>query len=76
MDGLVTDSHSGSFSTYQRKMQSKLLTSWSIMRRYMSAWCYSRKERMEVVPWHKLLEDFNRLWYLRTVILKLHVVEI
>ena len=55
----VANSHSGAFSAKDWEMDAEFLTSWAIVRSYVSARSYGGEETMSVISWNDLFEDFD-----------------
>ena len=74
--GLVANTHSGPFSSKQRKMYSELLASWTIVRSDVRPRSQGREEGMEVVSRDNLLENLDSARNFGAILFELDVVQV
>jgi len=71
---LIPHSHSGSFYSNERKVNSKLFPCWAIVRGDMGTWGDGAEKGMEVVSRNNLLKNLNGLRDLLTIFFKFDVM--
>lgn len=71
----ITNSHSSTLYSNKRKMYSQFFAGGAVVRRNVRTRSKSTEECMIVVSWHYFLNDFNRLWNLRTVLFEFDIVK-